>query len=194
MPKSHTRLTLDQLEVHEPCHEAWDAMQAVDGTRRHCDACAKHVYDLAKMSRADAERLLGTSGGSACVRFARAAGGRVLTREDFAPQRPAVGWSRRAMLRRVAGLAAFLGFGSAMNLGCKPSVLPFMGSPPPHTADPEPTFLTGEMHVATGAAVPSCARDATTAPAEATWTEPAVPQRTMGIVAIPPRPTSRPAH
>lgn len=128
------RFALDQLQVREPCHESWDAMHLEDGgQRRHCDSCAKSVHDFSTMTRAEVDALL--SGPAVpCVRFARGADGRVLTREDFeaavATQRSL---SRRGWLRRVAAIAATLGIGSLFNIGCD-SRRPVTGSPVAQTA------------------------------------------------------------
>lgn len=173
------RRSLDQLEVREPCHVPWDAMHDASASRRFCDSCAKHVHDLSALSRDEAERLLRLPGEAACVRFARDATGRVLTREDFAGPAPQ---TRRQLLRRLGGLAAAIGVGWAFQLGC---------DRPTHEAGPD--FATGKV----AEPLP------TTGPTPVPTTTPTVGEirgdptlyRTMGIVAPPtPAPSTRPTR
>ena len=121
MTQPRVPISLDQLHVDEPCHAAWESMQAAGESRRHCESCAKHVHDLSAMSRDDVQMLLATSGELPCVRFERGADGRVLTREDFSPPSPMATNSvttRRSWLRRAAAIAAAMGIGSLFNVGC----------------------------------------------------------------------------
>jgi hypothetical protein len=69
---------LDRIRIASPCKAAWDDM-AGDERVRFCGTCAKNVYDLSAMERAEAEALLATREGSLCVRLARRADGTVIT-------------------------------------------------------------------------------------------------------------------
>jgi hypothetical protein len=75
--------SLDVIRVAEPCPQSWDAMTG-DTRARYCAGCHKHVYDLSAMSRSEAEKLVCESAGGMCVRFSRAADGRVRTL-DYQP-------------------------------------------------------------------------------------------------------------
>ena len=88
---NNKRLSLDVIEVAEPCTELWDGMTG-DDRMRYCTGCRKHVYNLSAMSRTEAERLVCEGAGSLCVRFARTETGQVQTLEYRAPANPRRGW------------------------------------------------------------------------------------------------------
>ncbi len=106
------KLALDVIEVAEPCREDWDAMRG-DERVRFCGLCHRDVYNLAGMSRDEAERLVTESEDRVCVRFVRRADGTVTT-SDCAPDRLAA--MRRGARRSltlagaaVAGVFALVG-------------------------------------------------------------------------------------
>jgi hypothetical protein len=68
---------LDRIEIASPCSVPWDSMQG-DGRKRFCGDCKQHVYNVAAMTRAEAEELLACEG-SVCLRLFRRADGTVLT-------------------------------------------------------------------------------------------------------------------
>ena len=97
------RLSLDVVEVARPCTADWLKMRAVDRGVRHCGDCRLNVYDLAQLTRGEAERVVGLGG---CVRLTRRADGTVVTR-DCEPVRLAIRRGRaRARLAVAAMLAA----------------------------------------------------------------------------------------
>jgi hypothetical protein len=85
------RMSLDVINVAEPCTESWEGMSGDDRVR-YCQGCRKHVYNLSAMTRSDAERLVCESAGSLCVRFARSETGLVQTLEYRAPAGNRRGW------------------------------------------------------------------------------------------------------
>ena len=88
---SKNAVSLDVIQVAEPCTQPWERMSG-DGGVRYCEGCRKHVYDLSAMSRTEAERLVCEGAGTLCVRFARGEDGRVQTLEYRAPAPRARGW------------------------------------------------------------------------------------------------------
>ena len=105
---------LESLKIASPCEVPWESMQGGDHVR-FCGQCAKNVYDVSRMPRAEAEALVRRSeGGRLCLRLARRADGTVLT--DDCP----VGLRRlRARAVWVAGkVAATLLIAGTTFLGC----------------------------------------------------------------------------
>lgn len=77
----HTDLpVLDSISIASPCSASWDAMEG-DDTRRFCGDCHLHVYNIAGMTRAEAETLIATHEGRLCMRLFRRADGTVLTND-----------------------------------------------------------------------------------------------------------------
>ena len=98
--------SLEVLDVAAPCPMNWDAMPG--GARsRFCPRCALDVHNLSAMSRAEVARLLQGHEGRLCVRFSRAADGRVKTL-DYSSERPPDLRRRRLMIAAASlvGLAA----------------------------------------------------------------------------------------
>lgn len=63
---------LGDLTIQTPCPMDWDRMPG-DERRRFCDACGKHVYDLAAMRPDELAQLTSRSldaGGELCGRIA----------------------------------------------------------------------------------------------------------------------------
>src|SRR4029079_11785431 len=104
-------LSLDVIQVNDPCTQSWDAMTG-DERVRYCAGCRKHVYDLSAMARTEAEKLVCESAGGLCVRFSRTADGRVRTL-DYQPSTAGRrGWRFWASLTACVGswTAAVCGF------------------------------------------------------------------------------------
>jgi hypothetical protein len=91
---SDATFPLDTIQVASPCGASWEAMPGDDRVRL-CPQCRQRVYNLAALSRREAEDLLRQAEGRLCVRLYRRADGTVLT--DDCP----VGLRR---LRRTAAL------------------------------------------------------------------------------------------
>ena len=68
MDLSHIRL--DRLEVASPCSQSWEKMVG-DDRSRFCSECKLNVYNLAAMSRHEAEVLIAQKEGRLCARFYR---------------------------------------------------------------------------------------------------------------------------
>src|SRR4051812_8134313 len=104
-----TRRALDVIQIDKPCSANWDEMRG-DQQRRFCTHCQKHVHDLSSISINEAERLVCTSAGNLCVRFARdPETGQVITL-DYRPK-PTI--SRRRALLTIASILSALGFTGA---------------------------------------------------------------------------------
>jgi hypothetical protein len=71
---------LDQIQILKPCASDWEEMTGND-RMRYCEECKKHVYNLSKMSRREAEALIATRRGNLCARIVRQPDGTILTQE-----------------------------------------------------------------------------------------------------------------
>ena len=87
---------LEDLRIASPCPVSWETMTG-DERVRHCRECGLNVYDISRLTRAEAERLVSTTEGRLCGRLFRRADGTVLTADC------PVGW--RAVKRRTARAA-----------------------------------------------------------------------------------------
>jgi len=72
---------LDSIDVPSPCSEGWDSMVG-DDKKRHCLGCNKDVFNLSTMTRSEARKLMVSSRGEICVRYARMPNGRIVTTEQ----------------------------------------------------------------------------------------------------------------
>lgn len=123
-----------------------------DDRVRHCDLCSLHVYNIAEMSRTDAEALIANTEGRICARVFRRADGTIITRDC------PVGL--RAIRRRVARTTAAV---FATIAGICASVYPQragFASPTAGRSSPGTNFiarsasLSGEVTDANGALIP----------------------------------------
>jgi hypothetical protein len=73
-----TFIPLESLEIATPCRADWNKMQG-DDRARFCATCAKHVYNLSEMTRAESDALIRFKEGNLCVRMLRRADGTVIT-------------------------------------------------------------------------------------------------------------------
>ena len=73
-------IKLDEIRIPKPCQTDWERMKGSD-RMRYCEECKKHVYNLSKMSRREAEALIATQRGELCARVVRKPDGTVLTQE-----------------------------------------------------------------------------------------------------------------
>lgn len=71
---------IDSIDVASPCDEDWEKMTGSD-QRRHCSSCDKDVYNLTAFSRREARKLIMSSGGKICIRYARLPNGRLMTND-----------------------------------------------------------------------------------------------------------------
>ncbi len=77
---------LDALRIATPCKERWADMVGDDRVRV-CNGCARPVFDLSEMTRAEAQAVLATRGITPCVRLRRRADGTVITADCRAQAR-----------------------------------------------------------------------------------------------------------
>lgn len=105
---------LDDVRVASPCTVGWENMTGDERTR-HCAKCDLDVFNLAALTREEAESLLRSrTGGRTCIRLFRRFDGTVITQDC------PVGWRkvrrnvrRRVMLATIFVLATF-GIGVAV--------------------------------------------------------------------------------
>ena len=71
---------LEMIEIPNPCPVPWDSMTGGDRVRR-CAQCNKNVYQLAEMTRDEAEALVRSAEGELCVQLYRRADGTVVTKD-----------------------------------------------------------------------------------------------------------------
>jgi hypothetical protein len=74
------RLPVLELEIATPCTARWEDMSGDDRVR-HCGSCRRNVYDLASLTRDEAEALFEQHDGTACVRYFRRYDGTVILRD-----------------------------------------------------------------------------------------------------------------
>ncbi|HEY1552926.1 MAG TPA: hypothetical protein VGG28_34085 [Kofleriaceae bacterium] len=70
-------MTLENLYIANPCHADWDEMTGDDRVRQ-CAACAKPVFNLSELTRAEAEKLITDKRGDFCGRFYQRKDGTIL--------------------------------------------------------------------------------------------------------------------
>lgn len=104
---------LEEIRIASPCSVPWQDMSGDDRVR-HCSQCDLDVFNLAAMTRTEAEELVVAKAGRMCVQLYRRFDGTVVTQDC------PVGWrkSRRAVRRRVMlstiFVLALFGFGGAI--------------------------------------------------------------------------------
>ncbi|HYR74773.1 MAG TPA: carboxypeptidase-like regulatory domain-containing protein [Pyrinomonadaceae bacterium] len=97
---------IDRLRIASPCPANWAQMTGDDRVR-FCDLCNLHVYNLAELTRTEAESLIANSEGRTCARLYRRSDGTVITKDC------PVGL--RALRRRAAKVAGVV-FAAFMSL------------------------------------------------------------------------------
>ncbi len=107
---------LDDLRIATPCPISWEQMTGDDRVR-FCDHCQLNVYNIAELTRTEAESLIASTEGRLCGRLYRRADGSVLTKDCPVGLRAL----RKRVSQRVAAMfAAMLSF-SATVLGQQPA-------------------------------------------------------------------------
>ena len=131
-------ISLDVIQVKQPCPASWDAMRGDERTR-FCEGCGRYVSNLSAMTRAEAAQLLEgcASAGRMCVRFERSPDGKVQTLDYLRPLgRRGRGW------RFWTALGACLATGTAAaNVFLFRSGLRL----PPPLGRPQPTVVMGDI-------------------------------------------------
>ena len=102
MPYRDTRRLplLDNVRIASPCDAPWHTMPGDDRVR-FCHRCGKHVYNLAAMTRKEAELLLAERQGPLCVSLFKRADGTVITSDCVVGVR-----QKQAQRARFAAVAA----------------------------------------------------------------------------------------
>ena len=59
---------LENIRIASPCHADWNEMTGDDQVRT-CAACAKQVFNLSEMTRAEAEATIARRNGDLCARY-----------------------------------------------------------------------------------------------------------------------------
>jgi hypothetical protein len=95
---------IDRLRIASPCPASWAQMTGDDRVR-FCDLCNLHVYNLAELTRTEAESLIANSEGRICAKLYRRSDGTVITKDCPVGLR-----AIRRRIARVAGVvfAAFM--------------------------------------------------------------------------------------
>jgi carboxypeptidase family protein len=77
---SRDRIDLDRIDVASPCPMAWDDMTGNERVR-FCSQCKLNVYDIAAMTKSEAESFIANAEGRICARLYRRADGAILTQD-----------------------------------------------------------------------------------------------------------------
>ncbi|MFG0328358.1 MAG: hypothetical protein ACF8PN_00530 [Phycisphaerales bacterium] len=106
---------LDRIEVATPCPMRWEDLEGQDARVRHCGECDLDVYNLAAMTRDEAEAFLRErlGRGRVCAGIYRRADGTIMTRDcpaGLAALRRSARW---AWGRTIAALVAVVGLVAA---------------------------------------------------------------------------------
>ena len=96
---------INKLRIASPCPVGWDSMNG-DERVRHCNSCQLNVYNIAEMSRAEAENLIASREGRLCLRLYKRADGTILTKDCPVGLRA---FQKRAARMAGAALATILG-------------------------------------------------------------------------------------
>jgi hypothetical protein len=88
------------LKIHKPCPKTWEELEGGD-ERRYCAECSLHVHNAARLTRAEAVRIVQGSTERVCMRLERDASGNAIFRDT-----PALGRLARWTLSAAAGLLA----------------------------------------------------------------------------------------
>jgi hypothetical protein len=71
------RVKPENLYIAKPCHADWNEMTGDDQVRQ-CASCAKPVFNLSELTRAEAEKLITDKRGDFCGRFYQRKDGTIL--------------------------------------------------------------------------------------------------------------------
>lgn len=104
-----TFISLDSISIANSCLAQWERMKGDDWTR-FCQTCAKNVYNLSAMSRAEAKTLINGKEGKLCARYYARADGPIITADCSVGMRE----RQRLLWRNLsAGLVASVALGGA---------------------------------------------------------------------------------
>ncbi len=71
-------IALEEIRFAQPCRADWNRMTG-DERARFCGSCHKNVYDISRMTRAEAQKLIAEKEGDLCLRLHRRPDGTVIT-------------------------------------------------------------------------------------------------------------------
>ncbi|MEO7673259.1 MAG: hypothetical protein ABIU09_04185 [Pyrinomonadaceae bacterium] len=91
---------LNNIKIASPCSANWEEMYGNE-RKRFCGDCKLNVYNLAGMTKYDAENLLANSEGRVCVRYFQRSDGTVLTADC------PVGWAKVRQRLSICTTAIF---------------------------------------------------------------------------------------
>ena len=74
------KFDINKLRVASPCSVGWESMTG-DERVRHCNSCELNIYNIAEMTKAEAEDLIANREGRLCIRLYKRADGTVLTKD-----------------------------------------------------------------------------------------------------------------
>jgi hypothetical protein len=101
MPQpSRQRNSLEQVEISSPCSVPWESLPGDERTR-FCGRCRQDVYNIAGLTRNEAQRLIANRDGRLCARIVRRRDGTVVTADCWSRLRTA---RRRGLVHLVAVL------------------------------------------------------------------------------------------
>ena len=127
------------LPIAAPCGVSFQDMTPRDVATRLCAACNKHVHDLSRMTRPEAQRILASQATEGlCVRYLYDERGEIL----FAPEAPKlVPASRLTVLKRLVAAAAV----AAAPLSLAACMMGTVEPPPPRPPEPCPVMVQGGL-------------------------------------------------
>lgn len=111
--RANAIIALENVRVARPCKADWNRMDG-DERVRFCQSCAKNVYNLSAMSKAEGQMLIERNEGHLCVRYFQRADGTILTSDCPVAVRTA----RRPFKWVILGFIGFaLSWGMAQGSG-----------------------------------------------------------------------------
>ncbi|HEX8737301.1 MAG TPA: carboxypeptidase-like regulatory domain-containing protein [Pyrinomonadaceae bacterium] len=99
------KFDVNNLRVASPCSVGWETMSGDERVRR-CQSCELNVYNIAEMTRKEAENLIVNREGRVCLRLYKRADGTILTKDCPIGLRA---YQKRAARLAGAAFAAILG-------------------------------------------------------------------------------------
>ncbi|HEX8463931.1 MAG TPA: hypothetical protein VF627_04870 [Abditibacterium sp.] len=129
-PQNPNFISLESIHIATPCRANWNKMTG-DDRARFCRSCAKNVYNLSAMSRAQAQRLILDNEGQLCIQLHRRADGTVITSDcpvGISPARKPTRWLG-AMLAAIAGVLSMVGVQNSWASKPNPAVQMTAGAP-----------------------------------------------------------------
>lgn len=112
----NTTDSINHLRVASPCSTSWEQMSGGDRVR-FCDLCRLNVYNIAQLTRTEAESLIAGTEGRICARLYRRPDGTIITKDCPVGLRAI---RRRAAKVTGAVFATIMSLGSIV-MGQKPS-------------------------------------------------------------------------